>query len=392
MNRAAFLPLLSLTVLLLCANGTATAATVSEIISTIDQSLTPDELAEPGNTARAKALAAMVAQPPGLQPGEVLDLRLFLAEAWLDAGRLEDAEHELTTVLTDKALSPMQRERAGLAMVATWDARLAQATEPAALPSIVGVIEKLPDLPASVQARAHISEARRDLAAKDKKVLEHLDRALVLLKESKPAARVPVYALRLLAMEALGTKSDAVLAWLRERQADPAAAEVAEQALTGNQKLVGQPAPALVAKRLDGQPGSIDIASFKGHPVLVDFTATWCKPCAAAAPGITQAVAKYTPQGLVTIGVSLDNKDSMAQIPAFIAQHGITYPIIGDGIGWDTELDDAWHVNAIPALILVDAQGKIAAVDLVGDTAEATLANIDAAMTALLPKPAEFIP
>jgi hypothetical protein len=57
---------------------------------------------------------------------------------------------------------------------------------------------------------------------------------------------------------------------------------------------------------------------------------------------------------------------------------GITYPVLGEGLGWDSEIDDAWHVEGIPAVVLVGADGKVLAVeqDLLGGTVDEMVANV----------------
>ncbi|HEX3135930.1 MAG TPA: TlpA disulfide reductase family protein [Planctomycetota bacterium] len=131
-------------------------------------------------------------------------------------------------------------------------------------------------------------------------------------------------------------------------------------------------------KRVDGQEGEIDLASFAGKPVLIDFFATWCKPCETVAPIIASAAVKLKEQGVLTIGVTLDTKQTLPNLPAFIAKMGITYPVLGEGLGWDSEVDDAWHVDGIPAAVLVSADGKVLAVeqDLIGATVDETVANV----------------
>jgi len=298
----------------------------------------------------------------------------------------DTAEVVLKEVLAGSP-SDAQKERAGLAWVASWQLRFTQAADPSKMPSVLIAVAALGDLGPRVMARAHTAEAQRLLAtvAADGKptqgpaALAEYDLALKLLKDQPGAERVPVYHLRLLAMEAMGMKPEAVEQWLTERQADPAAAEVAESALTSGQKLVGQPAPALKLPRIDGTAGEIAIDSLKGKTVLLDFFATWCQPCAAVAPGLAAFAAKHK-DALTVVGVSLDNKDTAGAIPAWIATNGIQYPLVGDLQGWDSETIKGWHVDKIPTLILVGPEGTVRAIDLVGATEDETEKSILAAM------------
>ena len=373
----------------------------------MNQALKPDEITEPGNPARAQAITALLGENLGLSPAELLELRTAGAEAWIDAGRITEARAALQAVLAAKDAPAALKERAGLAWVAVWQLEWKQAEQPA---SVAGVLESLApfgDLGPAVTARGHSAEAQRiqsGLAELRKAlppkpaegepeqpltpaqetyrdtvltVFKHLDEALRLLADKPPAERVPVYALRVLAMEEAGAKSDAVQAWLNGRN-DPAAASLLDSAMTASEKFVGQPAPKLALKRVDGVEGAIDLASLAGKPVLIDFFATWCKPCETVAPIIASAAVKLKERGVVTIGVTLDTKQTLANLPAFIAKMGITYPVLGEGLGWDSEVDDAWHVDGIPAVVLVGADGKVLAVEqeLIGATVDETVANV----------------
>ncbi len=376
---------LVLAVLAAC-TAPAQAASVAELLQQVDQQLKPDEIAEPGSTVRAKAIGALVGEELGLAPTELLELRLAEAEAWLDAGRVDEVESRLSAVLKSPQLTPVLRERAGLAWVAAWQQQWRKSDKPGEVAEVATELKPFGDLGGHVAARAHTAEARRQLALKHRDgVLEHYDQALALLKDAKPGERVPIYSLRMLAMEELGRKPEEVQAWMQAHSTDPAAAEVLDSAMTDSQKLIGQPAPALKLKRLDGTPGEIDLASYRGKFVMIDFFATWCKPCEGVAPVISAVATRMAAKGMVTIGVSLDTKDTLPSLAGWIAKHGISYPIIGEGLGWDGETDKAWHIDAIPSLLLIGPDGRIASNELLAATADETVRNIEGA---LAPPPA----
>lgn len=363
------------------------AASAEEVIAAAEATLSDLDRETPG-PARAEALAAAVAANPGLPAAGLLAVQLAIAEAWLDGGRPDRCAAIAAAVQGDAAAAPAQRERAALARAAAARALLRAGDAPGA-GAVLDALEAAGD--AGRLAAAHRAVARAELAlaldgerraADAPAALVHLDMALGLLIDRPAAERLPVYLLRLLAMERGGAPPGEVLAWITARaQGDPAAAQAAASAATAADRMVGQPAPALAANRLDAAGGRLDLADLRGRPVLIDFFATWCGPCAAIAPAIARFAERH-PQVQV-LSVSLDGEQTIADLPAFAARHAMTWPIIGEGHGWDGELHKAWGVDAIPALFLVGAGGEIAATGLVGATPEETLAKLEAAVAAL---------
>ena len=68
--------------------------------------------------------------------------------------------------------------------------------------------------------------------------------------------------------------------------------------------LKGNAAPNFTLVDLAGK--KVSLADFKGHPVIVNFWATWCGPCKLEMPWFEQMYGKYKPQGLVILGLSQD--------------------------------------------------------------------------------------
>jgi len=390
----------------------AHATSLDDVRQLVAAAVKPDELAVPGSHARADAINGMLSGGDlGLSPSDTIDLKLDLAEAWLDAVDPAKCEAVVTDVLTANPTQD-QRDRAGLAWLGAWKARLRTATDPAAVPTPLSTMAGLGAVGAKVLARAHLDEAYRQgliaevaeqaggdsdadakaaatAAAARATAIAEDDTAIALLKDQPAEDRVPAFHLRLLAMEANGAKPPEVTAWLAQYASDPAIAEVSDSALTGGQKLVGQKAPAMTGKRIDGKDGDLDLATFAaGKPVMIDFFATWCKPCAAQADAIEAVATRWAGKGLVTVGYSLDTKDTLPHIAQWITDHHVSYPLIGDGNGWDGETHAAWHVEAIPAVILVGADGKVAAVDLTDNDPQATSDKLDAAIATMLGVPA----
>jgi thiol-disulfide isomerase/thioredoxin len=113
-----------------------------------------------------------------------------------------------------------------------------------------------------------------------------------------------------------------------------------------------RPAPAASLKTLSGTPASL--ASMKGKVVLVDFWATWCKPCVETMPELQKLHDKYSSKGFSVVGVSIDEKGAR-DVEPFLAKRKFTYPMLLDQAGnWQK-----WGVRAIPALFLLDKNGQI---------------------------------
>lgn len=114
-------------------------------------------------------------------------------------------------------------------------------------------------------------------------------------------------------------------------------------------------APDFAFKTLAGE--SFALESLKGQWVVVDFWATWCKPCVETMPALNA----WVKEGAVrAVGVSIDTgKDREKKVQKFLEKHPVNYPIV-----IDTEKDAAWEdykVKILPTILLIDPQGQIVA-------------------------------
>ena len=110
------------------------------------------------------------------------------------------------------------------------------------------------------------------------------------------------------------------------------------------------------APGLDGK--NIDLSSYRGHPVIVDFWATWCGPCRKQIPELVALYKKYNKsRGLVIIGVSCDliQGDGAKAVAPFVEEFQINYPIALA----DERLVDNMGVEAIPTTLFVGPDGKL---------------------------------
>ncbi len=122
---------------------------------------------------------------------------------------------------------------------------------------------------------------------------------------------------------------------------------------------------------VDGK--TISLQSYRGKYVLVDFWASWCKPCREENPNVVAAYVAYHAKGLEILGVSLDNKKE--DWTAAIAKDKLTWSHGSDLQGWSSPIAELYGIQGIPANFLVDPTGKIIAKDLRGAQLQETLAQ-----------------
>jgi cytochrome c biogenesis protein CcmG, thiol:disulfide interchange protein DsbE len=117
---------------------------------------------------------------------------------------------------------------------------------------------------------------------------------------------------------------------------------------------VGATAPVFTLNRLTGD-GSIDLASLRGKPVVINFWASWCNPCKSEAKVLEQAWQRYRGQGVQFVGV--DFHDVTGDARRFVAAHGLTFPMVEDGSGDVTS--GRYGVSQVPETYVVGRTGKI---------------------------------
>ncbi|MCA9584694.1 MAG: TlpA family protein disulfide reductase [Myxococcales bacterium] len=127
----------------------------------------------------------------------------------------------------------------------------------------------------------------------------------------------------------------------------------------------GEDAPdftaSVVANPLDNKPltkeSAIALASLKGHPVLLDFWATWCGPCQAEAPIVNSVAQRFAEKGLVVIGVNTSDEPGLAE--PFALKKGLVFPIVFDR---GNAVARAYRVDNLPTLVLISKTGKVVAI------------------------------
>ena len=140
------------------------------------------------------------------------------------------------------------------------------------------------------------------------------------------------------------------------------------------QAIIGQKFLDLEEPDPDGNVHKLSEYLGQGNWVLVDFWASWCGPCKAEMPNVTEAYKKYHAKGFEIVGLSFDQqKEPWVQA---IKDWDMPWIHLSDLKRWKTVASDVYAVKAIPDNILVDPEGTIVARGLRGDDLKAKLAEI----------------
>jgi thiol-disulfide isomerase/thioredoxin len=117
------------------------------------------------------------------------------------------------------------------------------------------------------------------------------------------------------------------------------------------------PKADLTLKDAAGQ--KVRLRDLRGKPVLLNFWATWCGPCKAEMPILVQMEKEYESRGVLFIGASLDDGKTKAQIPGFLAENQVTFPVWYGATA--DNLEDLKLGGAVPATVFLDAEGHVVA-------------------------------
>jgi peroxiredoxin len=115
----------------------------------------------------------------------------------------------------------------------------------------------------------------------------------------------------------------------------------------------GATAPDFTLTSVDGK--QMKLSDLRGKAVLLNFWATWCGPCKVEIPWFMELEKEYAPQGLVIVGVSMDD-DPRKDVPKFAQEMKIDYPIL---IGTEAVADQYGGVDGLPVTFYINREGKI---------------------------------
>lgn len=115
---------------------------------------------------------------------------------------------------------------------------------------------------------------------------------------------------------------------------------------------VGGAAPSIEQQDLEGKP--VSMKALRGKVVLVDFWASWCKPCRAELPALDRLYKVYQQRGLEIVGVSVDRDVEAAR--AFLRSHPVAFRNVHDAT---QTIADQYRPTTMPSSYLIDRAGRI---------------------------------
>jgi cytochrome c biogenesis protein CcmG/thiol:disulfide interchange protein DsbE len=118
----------------------------------------------------------------------------------------------------------------------------------------------------------------------------------------------------------------------------------------------GKTAPDFALKSVDGK--IVKLSDFKGKVVIIDFWATWCPPCRKGIPDLVDLKKEFGKKGLEVIGVSVDDQRTIEQVPSFVKDKNINYPVV---YGDSKVSQNYGGIESIPTSVIVDKAGNIVA-------------------------------
>lgn len=148
--------------------------------------------------------------------------------------------------------------------------------------------------------------------------------------------------------------------------------QIVSRAQNNNYFLIGKQAPEI---KLNDPNGKIFSSySLKGKYVLIDFWASWCKPCRAENPNVVKAYQKYKDKNFTVLGVSLDEK--LSDWKKAIKEDKLDWTHVSDLKYWNTGVIPLFQFEGIPFNVLVDPTGKVIAAGLRGELLDLALNTV----------------
>ena len=120
----------------------------------------------------------------------------------------------------------------------------------------------------------------------------------------------------------------------------------------------------------------VKLSDYRGKYVLVDFWASWCKPCRAENPNLLKAYNKFQSKNFTILGVSLDDEKGRRAWLGAVKQDGLPWTQVSELKGFQAKSATLYGVSAIPTNFLIDPNGKIIGKNLRGEELDKKLGTL----------------
>lgn len=127
-------------------------------------------------------------------------------------------------------------------------------------------------------------------------------------------------------------------------------------------------APDFTLETLQGE--TVTLSDLRGQVVLVNLWATWCMPCRAEMPAIETIYNDLRARGLVVLAVNSTSQDKTAAVESFVAEYGLTFPILMDYDGTAARL---YQLTSLPTSFFIGRDGRIRKLVIGGPMSETML-------------------
>ncbi len=155
-------------------------------------------------------------------------------------------------------------------------------------------------------------------------------------------------------------------------QASVAGKELAGYIAIAKVGAVGSDAVDFTQNDVNGKP--VSLKDYRGKYVLIDFWASWCKPCRMENPNVVKSYQRFKDKNFTVLGVSLDQqKEPWLRA---IDTDKLTWTQVSDLQFWNNAVAQLYHVQSIPQNFLIDPNGKIVAKDLRGEDLDKKLCEL----------------
>lgn len=151
-------------------------------------------------------------------------------------------------------------------------------------------------------------------------------------------------------------------------------AQLKSQRAASNLASVGNKAPEFSAQTPEGK--ELALSQTLGKYTIVDFWASWCKPCRLENPNVVRVYNKYHNKGLNIISVSLDRPGQKERWLRAIEKDQMDWYHVSNLQYWQDPIPKSYGVRAIPATFLLDEEGTIIAKNLRGPALEKKIAEL----------------